>query len=198
MPKQPKTYRYAKVASEAPSCPSCGLAFKDVKLTKCLRCQFDLASTDLVFPYEPPAMEPIMDHLNTFSTEQIKGISAEFAKLTKKYPQVSLALCNLNLISSTDPRVFGFWMLNRCPLSQGESSDQRKFTLLLVIDQENQRLSASCGLALEPYLPTSGLSRALDHSYRNWLHEDPVEGATIFAEELQDVFKKSLAFLKRH
>lgn len=189
---------YSKVARESPSCPSCGLAFQNIKLVKCLRCEFDLAKTDLIFPYAPPPMDPLMDHLQTFSEEQREGILSEFALLTQKFPQISIALCNLNLISTTDPRVFGFWMLNRSPLGKDETAEQRTFTMLIVIDQENQRLSASAGLALEPFLPSTEISRALEHSFRHWFYNDPIEGAQILTQELHQALLKSIDFLKRN
>ena len=197
MPQESHSFKYAKVARETPSCPSCGLAFKNIKLTECIRCDFSLGKTDLIFPYDPPPMEPFMDHLNSFTEEQIMAIMSEFSPLTKKYPQIKIALCNLNLISTTDPRVFGFWMLNRSPLGEGETGDDRANTILIVIDRENLRLSASVGLAIEPYLPTSDLSRALERSYRHWIYNDPTDGAAIFANELSDILTSSIQHLNR-
>jgi len=93
-------------------------------------------------------------------------ITDSLSKLTKKFPQIKPTFCTLSLNQNQDPRLIGFLMVNKAPLGEGESTNDRTWQLLILADQSHQRLSITTGYSIEPYLPDSELRTIADRVKR--------------------------------
>ena len=60
----------------------------------------------------------------------------------------------MNLAPEMNLALFGFWLLNACPLLSDETDESREWTVLLLVDGASTRVSISCGYRAEVWVST--------------------------------------------
>lgn len=133
------------------SCPACGGKLKcDSKW--CPACNFTGSDTLAMFPDSPPPLLPILDAANLFNEADLHKIEAARKSISRRFPQFQWRICSVSLAHETSLPLFGFWLLNACPLNDGETARQRASTILLLINARSGQAAVIPGYAAEPYL----------------------------------------------
>ncbi len=133
------------------TCPACGVTLK-VDSKWCSACNFTGANTVAMFPDSPPPLLPILDAAGIWNDADIRKIEAAREKVRSRFPQLHWRVCTVSLPVGTALPVFGFWLLNTCPLHGFETPEERAWTVLLLIDVESGQAAAIPGYAAEPCL----------------------------------------------
>ncbi|MEO7098323.1 MAG: hypothetical protein ABI162_03095 [Luteolibacter sp.] len=148
-------------------CPSCRAPLKaDSKW--CPSCNFTGSTTVELFPGSPPPLLPILDAMGIWNDSDIQKIEAARESLRKRFPQLHWRVCTVGLPPETPLPVFGFWLLNACPLLENETSEDRAWTILLLIDVESGQAAAIPGYAAETCLADEEWQKALDAMAGPW------------------------------
>lgn len=105
-----------------------------------------------MFPGEPPPLLPILDASGILTESDQVKISAACAVLKKRFPQFQWCVYTVSLPPESNLSLFGFWLLNACPLDAKETADERAWTVLLLINSGTGQAAAVPGYAAEPFL----------------------------------------------
>lgn len=146
-----KVYRAKNFALSVMSCPSCHLTLQEA-VEKCPRCDYTGQVSMARFPFAAPALERFIDPEQFLSEGDRGRINRSLNTLSKKFPQVRLCFCILNLSEGVDLREFGFWLLNASPVNGPEEAKMRPWTILIIVDDLNGNISVTPGYAIEPFL----------------------------------------------
>ena len=154
----PRMFNRVKV-----TCPSCLKRYEEVG-EKCQHCGFDAPRAAQQFAFDPPVMERFMGDTAVIAQadEKLIGdVGAAVDGLIKKFPQLGLYFCPAELNESVSVSEFGFWMMNACPLQQGQDERDRAWSLLLLMDVKRGLLSLTPGYAIEAFIDDSAWEAAL-------------------------------------
>ncbi|MEN8772557.1 MAG: hypothetical protein ABF379_16160 [Akkermansiaceae bacterium] len=149
--KRSKKYRAGSFAISAMTCPGCRTIIED-PVESCPRCGYSGHSVVKKFPFAAPKIERYIDPGDHFGPADRERIDGALASLAKRFPQVRFCFCVIDLEPETDLREFGFWMLNASPIDGPGEEELRPWTILLLIDGANGRVSVTSGYAIEPFL----------------------------------------------
>lgn len=122
-----------------------------------------------MFPDPPPPLLPILDAASLFSKSDIRKIEAARGTISRRFPQFQWRICSVSLAHETSLPLFGFWLLNACPLNDGETSKQRDSTLLLLINARTGQAAVIPGYVAEPYLSDYNWQTILKTMAEPWL-----------------------------
>lgn len=126
-----------------------------------------------VFPTAPPPLSTVIDAAGILSENDIGKIKAARNTLRRQYPQFRWRICSVRLPPETSLPMFGFWLLNACPLQEGESAGERAWTVLLVINAATGQAAVIPGYAAETILTDDEWQNALAAMTRAWRARKP-------------------------
>lgn len=105
-----------------------------------------------IFSDSPPPLLPILDAAGIFKNKDIRRIEAGRDALHRRFPQFQWRICTVCLPAETSLPLFGFWLLNACPFHEKETSEERAWTVLLLINADSGQAAVVTGYAAEPFL----------------------------------------------
>ncbi len=171
------------------TCPACGGPLKsDSKW--CPACNFTGAHTMDLFPEAPPPLPPVLDAAGILHEGDLWKIEAARDKLRRQFPQFHWRVCTVVLPVEINLSVFGFWLLNVCPLHGKETAEDRAATVLLLISAGTGQVAAVPGYAVESVLSDDGWKAILATMAEPWRDGQPVESVIRF-------FKNTHSHLER-
>lgn len=146
----------------------------------CNACHFTGAQTLDLFPQPPPPLLPVLDAACIFSDRDVWRIDQARGRLHRRFPQFQWRVCTVDLLPGTDLSVFGFWLLNVCPLYRHEKAEDRAGTLLLLINSGTGEVAAVPGYAVEHVLSDDQWRTILVTMKDPWRAGRPVEAVIQF------------------
>ena len=141
-------------------CPSCLQRFDKVA-DACQRCGFDAYRVVKQFPFTAPVLEPVIDNVGVISPDWRADLDAALAGINRRFPQVRIHVCTLELDDPVKLTEFGFWMMNACRLEPGQEEIDRAWSMLILLDVKRGLISLTPGYALEAFVEDSAWHDAL-------------------------------------
>ena len=132
-------------------CPGCRKALREPVET-CPACGYSGKSAVKKFPFEAPAFERFIDPNDHLGVEECQKIDRALDDLANDFPQPRFCFCVVDLAAETDPREFGFWLMNASPVRSAVEERLRPWSVLLLIDHAHARASVTPGYAIEPFI----------------------------------------------
>lgn len=151
----PKRFAIASV-----SCPSCH-AKVDREAKWCDCCGFTGAKSLETFGDSPPPLLPILDVADFWSEKDQQEIETAVKRFNKRFPQIRWRFCAVSLGPEVSLPLFGFWMMNVCPLNPDETAEDREWTVFFLIDSNTGRASVTLGYSAEVWLSDEMWEKAL-------------------------------------
>ena len=168
-----------RVAQGITRCPACGGAVKsDAKW--CPNCRFTGADSAVIFPDPPPPLLPILDAVGLLRDADLREIEVARDSLRRRFPQFHWRICTVSLPEGTALPVFGFWLLNVCPLDGPETAEERASTFLLLVDVASGQAAVIPGYAVEPYLSDDDWKTILTDMTAPWQAGNPAAAFVAF------------------
>jgi len=187
-----KVYGAQMFAQSAMACPGChGIlseAFDD-----CPRCGYSGRTAVAKFPFAAPPIERFIDPVGYLSGDARQKIDKALGLLKRRFPQVCLSICIIDLVEETDPREFGFWMFNASEVRDEEDEKNRPWTILLIIDDQNGRVSVTPGYAIEPFLNEESWESLLRMERKHFYEKDYEVAVLRFIDGASQILKVGAA-----
>jgi hypothetical protein len=165
-----------KLERESPWCPACG---------------FTGSKTLDMFGDNPPPLLPLLDVADIWSAKDERLIKAAVARFNRRFPQIRWRICGVALGPGASLPLFGFWLLNASPLAEGETSGDRSWTVLLLVDAVTRRASVTAGYRAEVWLSDDAWEKALAESGSALSRGAPGLAISRFLETSRALFEKA-------
>jgi hypothetical protein len=175
------------------ACPGCHVVLKD-PAPSCPHCGYNGWTCVEKFPWIPPALERVMDVDRCLSPSDHRLLDKAIDPIEQRLPQVRLHVCLGRLHPDTDPREFGFWLLNASVPPDAEAASHRPWSVLLVIDRTSSRASLTIGYGLDPFLCDKILTSCLEAGQHEFKRDRFGPGAAACLTKLHT----ALAAAQRH
>ncbi len=176
----PKRFAIASVV-----CPSCHAKVeRDVRW--CGTCGFTGAKSLEMFGEDPPPLLPILDVADLWNAKEQKRIVSAIGAFKKRFPQINWRICAVTLGREVNLSLFGFWLMNVCPLTEGETAEDREWTVLLLIDGNSGRASVTTGYRAEVWLSDDMWDRALAETTDRFRRGEPDKAVVAFLRKARE------------
>ena len=172
----PKRFAIASVV-----CPSCH-AKLDREAKWCGTCGFTGANCLEKFGDSPPPLLPLLDVANLWNEKETKRVEAAVARFGKRFPQFRLKICAVALGPEINLSLFGFWLMNVCPLLPEETPEDREWTVLFLADADTGRASVTTGYRAEPWLSDEMWGKALVETADPFRQGRPDKAVSMFLD----------------
>lgn len=187
---QAKEYSPKRFAISSVSCPSCR-AKLDRDSKWCGTCGFTGAKSIELFGENSPPLIPILDVANFWDAKHIKKIESAIIRFNKRFPQIRWRLCAVTLPPETNLSLFGFWMMNVCPLAPEETAEDREWTVLFVVNAETGHASVTTGYSAEVWLADDMWDHALAETVEPFRRNRPDQAIVSFLNVAREHFERA-------
>jgi uncharacterized membrane protein YgcG len=144
-----------------------------------------------IFTNSPPAFAPILDLEGILTASEIKAIEAHSRSLSRSFPQFQWCVVMADLPDEVSLNLYGFWLLNACPLGTLESPKQRAWTVMLVVNARSQTATVVTGYSAEPCLSDEDWNDALVSMMPYWRVKEPTRAVGRFFKVIRQRLRLS-------
>ena len=160
-----------RIAGGALICPACRRRMEK-PAESCPDCGFTGRQTVEMFPYAAPELEPMMDEAGLLGESERRRVLRRIGRLRRRFRQIQVSVCVVDLPEDVCPRLFGFWLLNAAPGDAVDGEAPNAWTVLLVIEVGREAASVSCGYAVEAFVSDDSWLRCLELLGESWQQGD--------------------------
>ena len=164
-----------KIHRAADSCPHCG---------------FTIAEADARFGHEDVRLRCLTDQAGIFRRDERERVEAAMAAVSRRFPQLFVAVFTGALGEISNLRQFGFWLLNRGAFEDLPPDKPNEAGILLTIDPESKAAGMVFGYLLDPYLDEADTFECLTRAHAYWLEERYDDGVVRVLRHLETILKK--------
>ena len=114
-------------------------------------------------------MRCLADTAGLLRYDEREPVEAAMRQITKRFPQLFVAIYTGSLGEAAHLRRFGFWLLNRAKFENLPPGTSNAAGILLTIDPEIKAAGMSVGYLLEPFLEEEDTFDCLARAHSHWL-----------------------------
>lgn len=158
--------------------------------SSCPHCGFALADADARFGGEEVRLRCLTDAAGLFRRRDRERVENALDKISRRFPQLFVAVYTGSLGEVSNLRQFGFWLLNRAAFEDVPVEKPNEAGILITIDPESKGAGIAFGYMLDPFLEESDTFDCLSRAHAYWLEGRYTEGLIRALAHLERVLKK--------
>jgi hypothetical protein len=156
----------------------------------CPHCGFTLDDADAVFGHEEVRIKCLTDCAGIFRRRDRQRVEVAMEKISRRFPQVFVAIYTGSLGERANLRQFGFWLLNRAAFEDVPVEKPNEAGILITIDPESKAAGIVFGYLLDPFLEESDTFDCLSRGHAYWLEERYADGIQRVLRHLDGILAK--------
>ncbi len=156
----------------------------------CHHCGFTLADADLSFGHEEVRIRSLTDSAGILRKGERQRVEVAMEKITRRFPQVFVAIYTGSLGEVANIRQFGFWLLNRSAFEDVPVEKPNEAGILLTIDPESKAAGIVFGYLLDPFLGEADTFECLSRAHAYWLEGRYADGIVRALAHLDSILCK--------
>ena len=170
-------------------CPRCVQRINRAAAS-CPHCGFTLADADARFGAEDVRIRCLTDSAGIFRRGDRQRVEAEMEKITRRFPQIFVAIYTGSLGEVANIRQFGFWLLNRSAFEDVPLQKPNEAGILITIDPESKAAGMVFGYLLDSFLDESDTFECLSRAHAYWLEGRYADGIVRVLAHLDGILRK--------
>ena len=178
-------------------CPRCVQRIHRAAVA-CPHCGFSIADADARFGGGEVRLRRLTDNAGILRRGERELLEAAMERISRRCPQVFVAVYTGALGEVANIRQFGFWLLNRSAFEDLPEDQSNAAGILITIDPESKAAGMVFGYLLDPFLEESDTFECLTRGHAYWLEQRYVEGLVRALAHLESVLCKRSRQARRH
>lgn len=156
----------------------------------CPHCGFTLADADAYFGSEAVNIRCLTDNAGIFRRRDRQRVEAAMEKITRRFPQVFVAIHTGSLGEAANIRQFGFWLLNRSTFEDVPGQKPNSAGIVVIIDPQSKAAGMVFGYLLDSFLQESDTFECLSRAHAYWLEGRYADGLVRLLKHLDVILCK--------
>lgn len=156
----------------------------------CPHCGFTLADADAAYGHEEVRIRCLTDCAGILRRGDRQRVEAAMEEITRRFPQIFVAIYTGSLGEVSNLRQFGFWLLNRSAFEDVPVDKPNEAGILITIDPESKAAGMVFGYLLDPFLEESDTFDCLSRAHAYWLEERYADGLLRVLLHLDSILAK--------
>jgi hypothetical protein len=149
-----------------------------------------LADADARFGAEDVQVRCLTDSAGILRRGDRPRVEAAMERITRRFPQVFVAIYTGSLGEVANIRQFGFWLLNRSAFEDVPLQMPNAAGILLTIDPESKAAGMVFGYLLDPFLEEADTFECLSRAHAYWLEGRYADGIVRVLAHLDGILCK--------
>ncbi len=163
----------------------------------CPHCGFTLADADERFGAGDVRIRCLTDSAGILRRGDCQRVEAAMEAITRRFPQVFVAIYTGSLGEVSNIRQFGFWLLNRSAFEDVPVQTPNEAGILITIDPESKAAGMVFGYLLDPFLDESDTFECLTRAHAYWLEGRYADGLVRALAHLGGILRKRSRHARR-
>jgi hypothetical protein len=139
---------------------------------------------------EEVSLRCLTDSAGILTRGDRERVEAAMEQVSRRFPQIFMAVYTGALGEVANIRQFGFWLLNRSAFEDLPPDKPNEAGILLTIDPESKAAGMVFGYLLDPFLEEADTFECLSRAHAYWLEERYAEGIIKALEHLEGILCK--------
>ena len=156
----------------------------------CPHCGFSITDADARFGGEELRLRCLTDSAGILRRGDRERVEEAMDRISRRFPQIFVAVYTGALGELSHIRQFGFWLLNRSAFEDVPVEKPNEAGILLTIDPESKAAGMVFGYLLDPFLEESDTFECLSRAHASWLEQKYADGIIRVLAELESVLCK--------
>ena len=156
----------------------------------CPQCGFSIADADARFGAEEVSLRCLTDSAGILRRGDRERVEAAMERISRRLPQVFVAVYTGALGEVAHLRQFGFWLLNRSAFEDVPVEKPNEAGILITIDPESKAAGIVFGYLLDPFLEEADTFECLSRAHAYWLEGHYAEGIIRALAHLEGILCK--------
>jgi hypothetical protein len=156
----------------------------------CPHCGFTLEDADAYFGSGEVRIRSLTDSAGILRRGDRERVEAAMEKITRRFPQIFVAIYTGSLGEVANMRQFGFWLLNRSAFEDVPVDKPNEAGILITIDPESKAAGMVFGYLLDPFLDETDTFECLSRAHAYWLEGRYADGILRTLAHLDVVLRK--------
>ncbi len=163
----------------------------------CPHCGFSIADADFAYGGDEVSLRSLTDGAGIFGHGQRERVEAAMERVSRRFPQLFVAVYTGSLGEVANIRQFGFWLLNRAAFEDVPADKPNETGILITIDPESKAAGMVFGYALDALLDESDTFECLSRAHGHWLEGRYAEGLVKLLAHLEGILIKRSRQVRR-
>lgn len=156
----------------------------------CPHCGFTIADADARFGGEDVRLRRLTDSAGILRRGDRERVEAAMERISRRFPQLFVAIYTGALGEVANIRQFGFWLLNRSAFEDVAVDKPNAAGILITIDPESKAAGVVFGYLLDPFLEESDTFECLSRAHAYWLEGRYADGIIRVLSHLDGILSK--------
>lgn len=156
----------------------------------CPHCGFTIADADARFGDEEVSLRCLTDAAGILRRGERERVEVAMERISRRFPQVFVAVYTGALGEVSNIRQFGFWLLNRSAFEDLPPDKPNEAGILLTIDPESKAAGIVFGYLLDPFLEEGDTFECLSRAHAYWLEERYADGVIKLLTHLEGILQR--------
>lgn len=149
-----------------------------------------MVDADGRFGDEEVSLRSLTDGAGILRRGDRERVEAAMERISRRFPQIFVAVYTGALGEVANLRQFGFWLLNRSAFEDVPVEKPNEAGILLTIDPESKAAGIVFGYLLDPFLEEADTFECLSRAHAHWLEERYAEGIIKALAHLESILTK--------
>lgn len=163
----------------------------------CPHCGFSITDADARFGGDEVRLRSLTDSAGILRRGDRERVETAMEKISRRFPQVFVAVYTGALGEVSNIRQFGFWLLNRSAFEDVPVEKPNEAGILLTIDPESKAAGIVFGYLLDPFLEEADTFECLSRAHAYWLEERYADGIIKALAHLEGILCKRSRHARR-
>jgi uncharacterized membrane protein YgcG len=156
----------------------------------CPHCGFHINDADARFGEGEVRLQSLTDAAGLLRRCERDRVMAAMDRISRRFPQIFVAVYTGSLGEMANLRQFGFWLLNRAAFDDVPAEKPNEAGILLTIDAESKAAGITFGYLLDPFIEEADTFDCLSRAHAYWLEGRHADGIIKALAHLSLVLKK--------
>lgn len=156
----------------------------------CPHCGFHIDDADARFGEGEVRLQSLTDAAGLMRRSERTRVMAAMDRISRRFPQIFVAVYTGSLGEMANLRQFGFWLLNRAAFDDVPAEKPNEAGILLTIDAESKSAGITVGYLLDPFIEETDTFDCLSRAHAYWLEGHYADGIIKALAHLSLVLKK--------
>ena len=156
----------------------------------CPHCGFTLVDADACFGASDVRIRSLTDCAGILRRGDRQRVEAAMEQISRRFPQIFVAIYTGSLGEVSNIRQFGFWLLNRSAFEDVPVEKPNEAGILITLDPESKAAGMVFGYLLDPFLEESDTFDCLSRAHAYWLEERYADGFLRVLSHLDGILRK--------
>ena len=153
---------------------------------------------DARFGAETLRLHSLTDHAGILRRGDRECLEVAMERISRRLPQLFVAVYTGTLGEAADLRQFGFWLLNRGTFEDVPADKSNDAGILITIDPRSKAAGMAYGYLLDPFLKEADTFECLSRGHAYWLEQRYTEGLVRTLVHLEGILCKRSRQARRH